>query len=169
MFGFRYYMLARSWRGIEWEKFWLMVILLICYAAWVCSDTEIDRKIYFYPEAVAQAPTQAIDDFMKRYEADGFAVYHHKDLESDSQHRNRLIILYEIVSADSEEHLSFKWVWEVPFELTYHWESIEDRMEEATINGLLTQCELIPLTSPSREVHDELVEFIGNRKIVWVR
>jgi hypothetical protein len=148
MFGFGPFLVSRLWRGVEWEHFWLLLMLYICYMAWTLNHAFNTVPNNVIPEAAAAAPVNAVDSFMRRYEDEGYLLYHTRDLDPDAREHNRLIIEYVVMTRDRQQSWTFKWAWEVPRELTIDWGRIDGK--------------LVPLSQWARESHEDLESYIAS-------
>jgi len=162
MFGFGPFLISRLWRGIEWEYFWLLLFVVICLSAWHFNRVLTYEPVNVLPEAAARAPTGAIDEFVRRYEEQGYLVYHTRDLDPDARERNRVIIEYVVMTQDRQQAWNFKWAWEVPWQLTVNWARIGGAEDPERFDELVEQCRLVPLSQWAREVHEELESYIAS-------
>ena len=112
----------------------------------------------------AFSPSEAIHEYIQRFETEETKVYRLHNLESDRELFNKLIILYEVVNTVSDERIQFKWGWIVPIELTIAGEKYFGKPDAERIDELIAECKLIPLDHHARLVHDDLLAFIESRE-----
>lgn len=165
MFGRWFFLLARSWRGTEWEYFWLGLAAIICFYAWHWNNVfNSPPDDHVHPDARALAPVEEIDEFMERYDVEGYEVSKTRDLEVSARDSNRLLIGYVVMTEDHSEFWDYVWAWEVPRLLAFDTDLFDLELSEERIQELLGECRLVAVSGPAREVNDELMAFIEARK-----
>ncbi len=135
MFGWGAFAASRLWPGTDWVTFISFFVLVICLMAWHFNRVYTHVPNHVLPEAAMAAPVDEIDDYIRRYEDDGYMVSHARDLDPVRNDHDRLIIEYIVMTPERDQFWEFKWAWEVPVQLTDDW-LIFATLEEKDIPGL---------------------------------
>jgi hypothetical protein len=108
---------VRLAEGVEWDRWWFVWILMICFLAWSWNYSMTTPGHYVPVDVSDHAPREAIATMMEQIEEQDYIVILARDFNQDQHHRNRLIVEYVVKTPDESSEWSYKWAWQVPRQL----------------------------------------------------